>query len=228
MTEENGIKPETFTEEMFGKANKIVISKEDTTIVGGGGKSEAIEQRIENLRHQMDDKTQEWDDAEIKGRIAKLRGGVAVIYVGANTDVEMNEKKDRVEDALAATKSAVEEGIVAGGGIALIEASKALKNLRLENKDQRRGVEILRRAVTAPLMQIADNSGLDPDFILYKAEELGYPIGYDAKANDFGDLLSRGIIDPKKVTRVALESAASIATLILTSEVTVSIIRKEE
>lgn len=228
MTEENGIQPDTFTEDMFGQAKKVVIGKEDTTIVGGNAVPEAVEERINNLRSQIDDKTQEFDDNEIKGRIAKLKGGVAVIYVGANTDVEMNEKKDRVEDALAATKSAVEEGIVAGGGIALLEASKVLRNVRVDNKDQRRGIKILRDAVKAPLRQIAENSGLDADFIAYKAEELGYPMGYDAKANDFGNLLRRGIIDPKKVTRVALESAASIATLILTSEATVSKIRKED
>jgi len=226
ISEESGITPADFTEDMFGKASKLEVSKEYTTLVGGSPKEGAIQNRIANLRSQIDDKTQVWDDDEIKGRIAKLNGGVAVIYVGANTEVEMNEKKDRVDDALSATRSAVEEGIVAGGGIALIEASTCLEYLGVSNSDQGKGLKILKDALTAPLKQIASNSGLNVNQVYNRVVGLGYPNGYDAKEDDYGDLLVKGIIDPVKVTRVALESAASIATLILTSEATVSLIQE--
>jgi chaperonin GroEL len=227
LTEEKNIKPEKFTEDMFGQASKIIISKEDTTIVGNGENQEAVNKRIEELKHQIDDTSQEFDDSEIKGRIAKLKGGIAIIYVGANTEVEMNEKKDRVDDALEATKSAVQEGVVAGGGVALLEASRILEDLKGDNKDQSKGIEILRKAIISPLRQIALNSGLDPDYIAGQAFDLGYPMGYDVKEGGFNNLLKQGVIDPKKVTRVALESAASIATLIITSEATINIIKNK-
>lgn len=227
LTEEKNIKPEKFTEDMFGQASKIIISKEDTTIVGNGENQEAVNKRIEELKHQIDDTSQEFDDSEIKGRIAKLKGGIAIIYVGANTEVEMNEKKDRVDDALEATKSAVQEGVVAGGGVALLEASRILEGLKGDNKDQSKGIEILRKAIISPLRQIALNSGLDPDYIAGQAFDLGYPMGYDVKEGGFNNLLKQGVIDPKKVTRVALESAASIATLIITSEATINIIKNK-
>jgi len=227
LTEEKNIKPEKFTEDMFGQASKIILSKEDTTIVGNGENQEAVNKRIEELKHQIDDTSQEFDDSEIKGRIAKLKGGIAIIYVGANTEVEMNEKKDRVDDALEATKSAVQEGVVAGGGVALLEASRILEDLKGDNKDQSKGIEILRKAIISPLRQIALNSGLDPDYIAGQAFFLGYPMGYDVKEGGFNNLLKQGVIDPKKVTRVALESAASIATLIITSEATINIIKNK-
>jgi len=227
LTEEKNIKPEKFTEDMFGQASKIILSKEDTTIVGNGENQEAVNKRIEELKHQIDDTSQEFDDSEIKGRIAKLKGGIAIIYVGANTEVEMNEKKDRVDDALEATKSAVQEGVVAGGGVALLEASRILEGLKGDNKDQSKGIEILRKAIISPLRQIALNSGLDPDYIAGQAFDLGYPMGYDVKEGGFNNLLKQGVIDPKKVTRVALESAASIATLIITSEATINIIKNK-
>ena len=227
LTEEKNIKPEKFTEDMFGQASKIILSKEDTTIVGNGENQEAVNKRIEELKHQIDDTSQEFDDSEIKGRIAKLKGGIAIIYVGANTEVEMNEKKDRVDDALEATKSAVQEGVVAGGGVALLEASRILGVLKGDNKDQSKGIEILRKAIISPLRQIALNSGLDPDYIAGQAFDLGYPMGYDVKEGGFNNLLKQGVIDPKKVTRVALESAASIATLIITSEATINIIKNK-
>jgi chaperonin GroEL len=227
LTEEKNIKPEKFTEDMFGQASKIILSKEDTTIVGNGENQEAVNKRIEELKHQIDDTSQEFDDSEIKGRIAKLKGGIAIIYVGANTEVEMNEKKDRVDDALEATKSAVQEGVVAGGGVALLEASRILEDLKGDNKDQSKGIEILRKAIISPLRQIALNSGLDPDYIAGQAFDLGYPMGYDVKEGGFKNLLKQGVIDPKKVTRVALESAASIATLIITSEATINIIKNK-
>jgi len=227
LTEEKNIKPEKFTEDMFGQASKIILSKEDTTIVGNGENQEAVNKRIEELKHQIDDTSQEFDDSEIKGRIAKLKGGIAIIYVGANTEVEMNEKKDRVDDALEATKSAVQEGVVAGGGVALLEASRILEDLKGDNKDQSKGIEILRKAIISPLRQIALNSGLDPDYIAGQAFDLGYPMGYDVKEGGFNNLLKQGVIDPKKVTRVALESAASIATLIITSEATINIIKNK-
>lgn len=225
ITQESGIKPEDFTEDMFGTAKKVVISRENTTIIEGGGSKETIDSRINDLRSQIGDTTQEWDDNEVKSRIAKLIGGVAVIYVGANTDVEMKEKKDRVDDALAATRSAVEEGIVAGGGVSLIKASDVINSLDLPNRDQKIGAEILRRAVEAPLTQIALNSGLDAEKVVGVIKASSYPTGYDSKGDEYVNMLSKGIIDPKKVTRVALESAASVATMIFTSEATVNLIR---
>jgi len=225
--EEMGLNLEDFDVNMFGESSKISISRSDATIIGGKSEEGAVDKRIAELKSQIDNKTQEWDDKEIKARIAKLNGAVAVIYVGANTDVEMREKKDRIDDALYATRAAVEEGVVAGGGIALIEASSILKNLNrsLKNLDQKRGVRVLERALQEPLIQIAENSGLNGVAVVNMVIQSGYPIGYDAKANDFANLLDRGIIDPKKVTRVALESAASVATMILTSESSVSIIQ---
>lgn len=222
-----GVKAEDFTKEMFGGCSKIVISKEYTTLIGGEGLEEAVNERINQLKSQIDDTTQEWDDKEIRSRIAKLTGGVAIIYVGANTDVEMLEKKDRIDDALEATKAAVQEGIVAGGGVALIECLKALDSLKVTNKDQKKGLNILKMAIQEPLKQIAKNSGLSSNAVLGDVVKLGYPMGYDSKNDTFVNMLDAGIIDPKKVTRVALESAASVATLLLTSEATVTLLRKD-
>ena len=226
ITQEGGIKPENYEYDMFGSAEQVLFDKETTTIVAGAGDNSDVLERVENLKSQINDETQEWDDKVLRRRISALTGVTAKIYVGASTEVEVKEKLDRIDDALGATKSAIEEGIVAGGGIALIEAAKTLESLVLPNRDQRIGAEILKRAVEAPLSQIAENSGLNPKKVIKTVKEKGYPYGYDSKEDAFVDMLQAGIIDPKKVTRVALESAASVATLIFTSEATVSLIRK--
>ena len=222
VSEEKGIKIEDFNESYFGESDKVSISRERTTIVGGKGKREDIDNRILSLKSQVENSTQEYDDIEIKDRISKLAGGVAVIYVGANTEVEMREKKDRIDDALSATKAAVEEGVVAGGGVALLNSLKIL-DLRIpDNKDQAIGIKILRKAVQSPLKQIAENSGLNGKKVVKTIIGLPYPMGYNSKEDRYEDMLEAGIIDPVKVTRVALESAASIASLILTTEATIS------
>lgn len=226
ITEEKGISMEDFTFDMFGEAGKVVISKERTTIIDGAGDKEAIKVRIEQLKKQIEESKQEFDDNVLRKRIAKLVGGVAVIYVGGNTEVEVKEKRDRIDDSLAATRAAVEEGIVAGGGTALLECLGALRNTRVTNEDQRKGLEILFKAIQEPARQIAENSGLDGDEVVKNIIHEGYPIGYNSKGDRYEDMIKAGIIDPKKVTRVALESAASIASLLLTTEATISDIKK--
>lgn len=228
IAEEKGIKASDFTVEMFGQSKKVSISREKTTIVDGAGSKEDIQERIAQLKEQIENSTQEFDDIATKDRIAKLSGGVAVIYVGANTSVEVSEKKDRIEDALAATKAAVEEGVVAGGGVAIlsfIEESFVCRNAL--HGDQRIGFDILMRALRAPLFQIATNAGLKGNDVVDNVISMGYPYGYNAKTDDYEDMIEAGIIDPVKVTRVALESAASIAALILTTEATISNITKK-
>lgn len=223
VSEEKGINIEDFTEGFFGESDKISISRERTTIIGGKGTKRDIESKIHSLKSQIEISTQEFDDAETKDRISKLSGGVAVIYVGANTEVEMMERKDRIDDALSATKAAVEEGIVAGGGVALLDSIRFIDNLELSNKDQRIGISILRKALQEPIKQIAENSGLRGSKVVKEVlNRDNYPIGYNAKEDRYEDMIEAGIIDPKKVTRVAVESAASIASLILTTEVTIS------
>ncbi len=222
ITEEKGIKLEDFTEDMFGEATKVSISAESTTIVEGKGEQTLIQEKVNQLRIQAQEAKQEWDETEIRKRISRLSGGVAVIYVGANTEVEMKEKKDRIDDALAATKAAVKEGIVAGGGIALLDCLTTLGAVKVDNEDQRKGVEVLAKAMRRPFEQILENSGDDVETISGKVERLGYPLGFDSKNGVLVDMLEEGIIDPKKVTRVALESAASVASLILTTEATIS------
>lgn len=221
LTEEKGLEISDFEPEMFGTSSRVTITRDRTTIVGGNGNKEDIDERISQLKKQIEESTQEFDDAEMKKRISKLSGGVAVIYVGANTEVEMKEKRDRIDDSLAATKAAVEEGIVAGGGIALLEASKQV-SVVLDNNDQDVGAQILFQALYEPFKQILKNSGLNPEKMLEQAKGWDYPVGYDAKEDTIKDVIEAGIIDPKKVTRVALESAASIASLILTTEATIS------
>lgn len=227
LSEDKGIEVGNFDFDMFGSSNKIVITKEKTTIVGGKGKSYEIQDRIAELKLQIENSKQEFDDAATKDRIAKLSGGVAVIYVGANTEVELSEKKDRLDDALHATRAAVEEGIVAGGGIALMSFLKVPKKVSYNrlNKDQKMGYEILLRAIQKPLKQIAINSGLDGDKVAREVSRLSYPIGYNSKDNKYENMINAGIIDPVKVTRVALESAVSVAALLLTTESTISNIK---
>jgi chaperonin GroEL len=223
VSEEKGIKSSDFLAAMFGSAASISISRERTTIVDGAGYKVEIEERIRQLKEQIENSTQEFDDIATKDRIAKLAGGVAVIYVGANSEAEVSEKRDRIEDALAATKAAVEEGIVAGGGVALLAFLKvaSFHDYGL-NKDQKIGYNILVQALKAPLRQIADNAGLSGEEVVQRVMNMTYPMGYNAKEDTYEDMMSAGIIDPVKVTRVALEAASSIASLIITTEATVS------
>jgi len=228
VSEEKGINVEDFNETMFGESDKVIVSHERTTIMGGKGNKKMIEKRIERLKEQAEEVKQEVDEKDLLDRVAKLVGGIAVIYVGANTEVEVNEKKDRIDDALSATKAAVEEGVVAGGGVTLIETLKVLNDIEVVNRDQQLGLNILKKALKYPMYHIAENSGLQGDKVIKKATTLGYPYGYDAKENTYVNMLIAGIIDPKKVTRVALESASSIATLLLTTEATISKIKGNE
>lgn len=227
ITPENGITPEDFTLDMFGAASKIVADKRSTTIIHGQGEKSFVEKRIDTLKGYLEDEDQEWDEVILKRRISRLRGKAAILYVGANTEVEMKERRDRVDDALGATRAAISEGIVAGGGVALLEASKEIDILDLSNRDQKMGADILRRAIEAPICQIALNSGLNPREVLKEVREIGYPYGYDAKEDRYVNMIEEGIVDPKKITRIALESAASVASMIFTSEATVSLIKED-
>ncbi len=218
ISEEQGRKLEDATLEDLGTAEKVTITKDDTTIVNGSGDAEAIQARVNQIKAQIEQTTSDYDKEKLQERLAKLAGGVAVLYIGAATEVEMKEKKDRVEDALSATRAAVEEGIVAGGGIALIRASKALENLKGENEDQNTGIAIVKRAVEEPLRQIVMNAGLEGAVVVQKVKEGEGNFGFNARTEKFEDLLEAGVIDPTKVTRIALENAASIASMLLTTE----------
>ena len=218
ISEDLGIKLENVTFDMLGKAKRISITKDDTTIVRGGGKKDAIEARVSQIRQQIEDTTSDYDREKLQERLAKLAGGVAVIKVGGATEVEVKEKKDRVDDALNATRAAVEEGIVPGGGVALLHASKSLK-AKGENDDQEAGVNIVRRALQAPIRQIADNAGVEGSIVVGKVIEQKSPtFGYDAQNDTYVDLIAKGIIDPAKVVRTALQDAASVAGLLITTE----------
>ena len=218
ISEDLGIKLENVTVDMLGKAKRISITKDDTTIVRGGGKKDAIEARVSQIRQQIEDTTSDYDREKLQERLAKLAGGVAVIKVGGATEVEVKEKKDRVDDALNATRAAVEEGIVPGGGVALLHASKSLK-AKGENDDQEAGVNIVRRALQAPIRQIAENAGVEGSIVVGKVIEQKSPtFGYDAQNDTYVDLIAKGIIDPAKVVRTALQDAASVAGLLITTE----------
>ncbi len=227
ITEEKGFKLETATLEMCGSAEKIVMDKDNTTIVNGSGDSDAIKTRVNEIKVQIENTTSDYDKEKLQERLAKLAGGVAVIYVGAASEVEMKEKKDRVDDALSATRAAVEEGIVPGGGVAYIRALDELKDLKGENEDETIGIEIIRRAVEEPLRQIAKNAGKEGAVIAQKVKEGKKDFGYNARKDTFENLLKAGVIDPTKVTRIALENAASIAGMLLTTE-TVMVEKKED
>ena len=227
ITEEKGFTLEQATLEMCGSAEKIVMDKDNTTIVNGSGDSEAIKTRVNEIKIQIENTTSDYDKEKLQERLAKLAGGVAVIYVGAASEVEMKEKKDRVDDALSATRAAVEEGIVPGGGVAYIRALEKLEKLKGENEDETIGIEIIKRAVEEPLRQIAINSGKEGAVIVQKVKEGKEDLGYNARTDVFEHLLKAGVIDPTKVTRVALENAASIAGMLLTTE-TVMVEKKED
>jgi chaperonin GroEL len=228
ITEDLGLKLENIKVEDLGKAKKVTIDKDNTTIVEGAGTSAAIEGRVKQLRAQVEDTTSDYDREKLQERLAKLVGGVAVIKVGAATETEMKEKKARVEDAMHATKAAVEEGIVPGGGVALLRASKALEGLKLEG-DQKVGLEIIRRAIEEPMRWIATNAGAEGSIIVSKVKELKNPDeGFNAASETYEDLVKAGVIDPAKVVRNALQNASSIASLLLTTEALVSEIPEEK
>ncbi len=218
ISEERGFKLESTTLEYLGSGEKVIIDKDNTTIVNGDGKSEEIVGRVNQIKAQIENTTSDYDREKLQERLAKLSGGVAILYIGAATEVEMKEKKDRVDDALHATRAAVEEGIVAGGGVALIRASAALENLQGANEDETTGINIIRVALESPLRTIVSNAGGEGSVVVQKVKEGTGAYGYNAKDNKYEDLLAAGIIDPKKVSRLALENAASISGLLLTTE----------
>ncbi|HEY9082204.1 MAG TPA: chaperonin GroEL [Vicingaceae bacterium] len=222
ISEEQGFKLENTTLDMLGTAEKITIDKDNTTIVNGAGKKADIKARVEQIKAQIKTTTSDYDKEKLQERLAKLAGGVAVLYVGATTEAEMKEKKDRVDDALAATRAAVEEGIVPGGGVALIRAEKGLKNLKGVNEDENTGIAIVRRALEEPLRQIISNAGGEGAVVVQKIREGKDDFGYNARTEEYTNMYKAGIIDPTKVTRIALENAASIAALLLTTECVIS------
>jgi len=227
IAEESGYTLENATLEMLGTAEKIVIDKDNTTIVNGAGNADMIKNRVNQIKGQMETTTSDYDKEKLQERLAKLAGGVAVLYVGAASEVEMKEKKDRVDDALHATRAAVEEGIVAGGGVALLRAKNALASIKADNADEATGIQIVFRAVESPLRTIVENAGLEGSVVVAKVSEGKGDFGYNAKTDEYVDMLKAGIIDPKKVTRVALENAASVAGMILTTECALVEIKEE-
>jgi chaperonin GroEL len=218
ISEEKGLRLDAAKMEMLGKAEKITIDKENTTVVNGAGTKETISKRIGQIKTQIENTTSDYDREKLQERLAKLAGGVAVLYVGASTETEMKEKKDRVDDALSATKAAVEEGIVPGGGVAYIRAIEVLEKLKGDNEDETTGIQIVKRAIEEPLRQIVENAGLEGSVIVQKVKEGKGDYGYNAQNNKYENLYKSGVIDPTKVTRVALENAASIAGMLLTTE----------
>jgi chaperonin GroEL len=227
ISEEKGLKLENTVLEDLGRAEKITIDKDNTTIVNGSGNKTEIHGRIEEIKTQIDNTTSDYDREKLQERLAKLAGGVAVLYVGAATEVEMKEKKDRVDDALHATRAAVEEGIVPGGGVAYIRAATALEKLTGANDDENTGIQIIRRAIEEPLRQIVANAGGEGAVIVQKVREGKDDFGYNARYERFENLYAAGVIDPTKVSRVALENAASIAGMLLTTECVISDIKEE-
>ncbi len=232
ITEELGIKLESVTLDMLGRADKVIVDKDNTTIVGGKGSKDNINARIEQIKKQIVETTSDYDREKLQERLAKLAGGVAIIRVGAATEAELKEKKARVEDAVHATKAAVEEGIVPGGGVALVRASEALENLKMDNPDQQVGVDIVKKACRTPLRQIASNAGFEGYVVLEKVLQLGKEKGknwgFDAAVGDYKDMVEAGIIDPTKVVRTAIQNAASVAGTMLTAEALVAEIPEEK
>ncbi len=218
ISEEIGLSLENATLNDLGHAKKVIVAKESTTIIDGSGQADEIDARVKQIRAQIEEATSDYDREKLQERVAKLAGGVAVIKVGAATEIEMKEKKDRVDDALHATRAAVEEGVVAGGGVALVRAVKALESLKGDNEDQTAGINILRRAMESPLRQIVTNAGDEASVVLNKVKEGSGNFGYNAATGEYGDMLVMGILDPAKVSRSALEHAASVAGLMLTTE----------
>ncbi len=226
ISEEKGFKLEDTTLEMLGSSAKITVDKDNTTIVSGSGKKDNIKARVAQIKAQIEKTTSDYDREKLQERLAKLAGGVAVIYVGAASEVEMKEKKDRFDDALHATRAALEEGIIPGGGVAYIRAISALKNVKGDNEDENTGIQIVRRALEEPLRQIVENAGLEGSVVVNKVREMKGDEGYNARTDKYEDLHKAGVIDPTKVARVALENAASIASMILTTECVLSEIKE--
>jgi len=219
ISEDLGMKLENVTMDMLGTAKKIQISKDETTIVDGAGEKAEIEARVSQIRQQIEETSSDYDREKLQERVAKLAGGVAVIRVGGMTEVEVKERKDRVDDALNATRAAVQEGIIVGGGVALVQAAKGLEGVAGANSDQDAGIAIVRRALEAPLRQIAENAGVDGAVVAGKVREsTDTSFGFNAQTEEYGDMFKFGVIDPAKVTRTALEDAASIAGLLITTE----------
>jgi chaperonin GroEL len=212
----------------LGEAKKVLVEKENTTIIDGAGEQKEIKARVESIRQQIEESTSDYDKEKLQERVAKLSGGVALIKVGAATEMEMKEKKARVEDALHATRAAVEEGVVPGGGVALIRTLKAVSALTGANEDQTTGIKILARAIEEPLRQIVTNAGEDAAVILNRVREGKGTFGYNAASSEYGDMIEMGILDPTKVTRLALQNAASVAGLFLTTEASITEAPKEE
>jgi chaperonin GroEL len=228
ISEDLGIKLENVTLAMLGRAKKVTIEKENTTIVGGAGKKSAIEARINQIKAQIEDTTSDYDREKLQERLAKLAGGVAVIKVGGATEVEVKEKKDLVDDALNATRAAVEEGIVPGGGVALLRAKKAVEAFKSDNADIQAGINIVSKALESPIRQIAENSGVEGSIVVGKVLEKSGNFGFDAQKEEYVDLVQAGIIDPTKVVRIALQDAASVAALLITTEAMIAEKPKEK
>jgi|TARA_B100001971_G_scaffold214756_1_gene254114 chaperonin GroEL len=227
ISEERGFNLESATLDMLGTAEKVTIDKDNTTIVNGSGKSKDIKDRVNQIKAQIESTTSDYDKEKLQERLAKLSGGVAVLYVGAPSEVEMKEKKDRVDDGLQATRAAIEEGIVAGGGVALLNSGSKFDKIKSSNSDEATGIQIINKAIEAPLRIIVENSGEEGSVVMSKVLEGNRNFGYDAKEGKFVDMLKNGIIDPKKVVRVALENAASVAGMILTTECALVDIKEE-
>ncbi len=227
VSEERGYKLENTGMEMLGQAEKITIDKDNTTIVSGAGNKEDVDARIKQIKAQIETTTSDYDKEKLQERLAKLAGGVAVLYVGAPSEIELKEKKDRVDDALNATRAAVEEGIIPGGGVAILRAKKALKKLKSDNADEKTGISIVERAIEEPLRQIANNAGKEGAIVVGKVEEGEKDFGYDAKNDKYVNMFKEGIIDPKKVTRIALENASSVSGMILTTEASITDIKED-
>jgi chaperonin GroEL len=228
ISEEKGYKLENTDLEHLGTCEKVVVDKDNTTLVNGNGEDEQIKARINQIKSQIETTTSDYDKEKLQERLAKLAGGVAVLYVGAPTEVEMKEKKDRVDDALHATRAAIEEGIVTGGGVALVRAIGAIKNLKGENEDENIGISIVLKALEAPIRIIAENAGVEGSVVLQKVIGLKGANGYNARTDKFEDLKKAGVIDPTKVTRIALENAGSISGMVLTTECVINDIKEDE
>jgi chaperonin GroEL len=223
ISEDLGMKLESVTMDMLGTAKKVQITKDETTIVDGAGAKAEIESRVTQIRSQIEETSSDYDREKLQERVAKLAGGVAVIRVGGMTEVEVKERKDRVDDALNATRAAVQEGIIVGGGVALVQAGKALEKLKGGNPDQEAGIAIVRRAIEAPLRQIAENAGVDGAVVAGKVREnKDTSFGFNAQTEEYGDMFKYGVIDPAKVARTAMEDAASVAGLLITTEAMVA------
>jgi chaperonin GroEL len=228
ITEERGMTLEGATIDDLGTAEKVDVDKDNTTIVNGAGKTKAIKDRVNQIKAQIETTTSDYDKEKLQERLAKLSGGVAVLYVGAATEVEMKEKKDRVDDALAATRAAVEEGVIPGGGVALIRTLDAVSKVKGTNDDETTGIEIVKKAIESPLRQIVANAGIEGAVIIQKVKEGKKDFGFNARTEVFENLYKAGVVDPTKVTRIAVENAASIASMLLTTECVIADIQEDE